>query len=216
MKIYALGGLGSDVRIFNFLDLDYELIHLPWIPPQEKEPFNNYAKRLSECIDSTEEFSLLGVSFGGMMAVELNKFIKPYRTIIVSSSANKKELPGILRNIFVRMTSFLMPKNGFIPPPSRVAYWLFSLEETRHRLFLDDVLRTTDKKFTGWAVKAILSWENQAVPDNLIRIHGTNDRLLPKNKNIEYHLVEGGHGIIMQKADTISQIINNELNGQQT
>ena len=37
MKLYAISGLGADKRVFQYLDLDYELIHIDWIPPLKGE-----------------------------------------------------------------------------------------------------------------------------------------------------------------------------------
>jgi len=34
MKIYAIPGLGADKRVFEHLQLEYELVALDWIPPK--------------------------------------------------------------------------------------------------------------------------------------------------------------------------------------
>ncbi|MDF4221942.1 hypothetical protein [Maribacter huludaoensis] len=56
MKIYAISGLGADQRVFEHLNLDIELIALDWITPHKNESIKVYAKRLSEVIETDDEF----------------------------------------------------------------------------------------------------------------------------------------------------------------
>ncbi|MGK7390420.1 MAG: alpha/beta hydrolase [Candidatus Cyclobacteriaceae bacterium M2_1C_046] len=210
MKIYGLGGLGSDERIFNFLELDYPIEHIDWIPPFQKESIRSYATRLANNIDTTHEFALMGISFGGMMAVELNKIIKPYKTFIISSAARKQELPGILKSSAFSFIHLLIPPDHFDPPPI-VTNWLFSVHKEEHKKVLSRIIKNTDKSFMRWAVKEICRWDNQYLPDNLIRIHGNKDRLLPSSTKEAYYFVDGGHAVVMQKPNEISAIINAEL-----
>lgn len=210
MKIYGLGGLGSDERIFKFLELNYPVEHIDWIKPLEKESINAYAHRLSEYINTDEEFSLMGVSFGGMIAVELNKVIKPYKTIIVSSAASKQELPGFFKYSITKLMPFLIPPDDF-HPPDLITNWLFSVKKDDHKKVLSKIIRNTDKKFMRWAIKAITRWDNDFLPDNLVRIHGNRDRLLPSSKTFNYHYIDGGHAVVMEKSKEISAIINREL-----
>ena len=40
-----------------------------------------YAKRMAGKINTEEEFGILGVSFGGLVAVEMSKILKPKMTV---------------------------------------------------------------------------------------------------------------------------------------
>jgi len=77
MKIYCISGLGADRRVFKNLKLEAELIFVDWIIPKKKEHISSYASRLATVINQDEEFGLLGVSFGGLIAVEMNKVLIP-------------------------------------------------------------------------------------------------------------------------------------------
>ena len=55
------------------------------MPDGKKETLELYCKNLSEQIDSTKPFSLVGLSFGGVIATEMSKFLKPVQTILISS-----------------------------------------------------------------------------------------------------------------------------------
>jgi len=85
MKLYLIGGLGADERVFKFLHSEFPNQIIKWIEPLKMEPIEDYTKRLSEQIDTKEKFGILGVSFGGIIAVELSKIIKPQITILISS-----------------------------------------------------------------------------------------------------------------------------------
>lgn len=75
MNVYFISGLGADKRIFSKLTLsaEFDIIHIDWIVPFSKETLVSYAKRLSKVIDVNNPFALIGVSFGGMIAVEIAK-----------------------------------------------------------------------------------------------------------------------------------------------
>lgn len=97
MKIYAISGLGADERAFQFLEFPYEVVHVKWITPEGDESMSSYAKRLCAQVDTSEPFALVGLSFGGMLATEMCKFIKPVHTILLSSAETKRRSHGGLK-----------------------------------------------------------------------------------------------------------------------
>lgn len=72
-KIYTIGGLGSDHRAFQHLDLNAELHVLKWEQPQQKQSLSDYALRMSKQIEVGFEGWLIDVSFGGIVAQEIAK-----------------------------------------------------------------------------------------------------------------------------------------------
>ena len=97
--IYCISGLGADYRVYDYLNLKYELVHLNWIAPKNKETIESYAFRLSKFIDIREDFYLIGVSFGGLIATEISKIIRPKFLFLISSVHLKSELPLLYRFI---------------------------------------------------------------------------------------------------------------------
>ncbi|MCB0541677.1 MAG: alpha/beta hydrolase, partial [Bacteroidetes bacterium] len=91
MKIFGISGLGADERVFKKLTLNYNINTVKWLKPHKKEELKNYIKRLSVEIDDSQPFVLIGVSFGGIVAIELSKILKPEAVIIISSICNDKE-----------------------------------------------------------------------------------------------------------------------------
>jgi hypothetical protein len=78
-NLYLFSGLGADKRIFQRLDLSgYAVNYIEWILPLEGETIEQYASRLL-CQITAPNPTLIGLSFGGIMAIEVAKLmgIKP-------------------------------------------------------------------------------------------------------------------------------------------
>ncbi len=93
-EIFLISGLGADKRVFDFLDLSrYKTNHIEWIDPHSGESIELYAKRLAVQIGK-EKPILIGVSFGGMIAIEIGKQMETEQIIIISSAKTKSGLPS--------------------------------------------------------------------------------------------------------------------------
>jgi pimeloyl-ACP methyl ester carboxylesterase len=208
MKIYAISGLGADERAFQFIEFPHEVVHVKWITPLEDEPMGSYAKRLSDQIDTSAPFALVGLSFGGMLATEMCKFINPEHTILLSSAETKKEIPWWFKAIGKMKITNLVP-GGFVEVPRPLASWFFG---TKNPELLDYILEDVDVSFVKWAVKQIMNWDNKTPAKNVLKIYGQSDRVLPPKKGVKAILIkDAGHFMVADNAAEISTIINKEL-----
>ena len=208
MKIYAISGLGADKRVFQFLKLEHEFIPIDWIDPLKNESIAEYAKRFSSVIDTSEKFCVLGVSFGGLIAVEISKFLKPELTILISSAEIRQELPLIYRILGKTKVVKIIPAK-LLNPPRWMAKILFG---TKKVALLNEILDDADLKFTKWAVQELSSWKNNQRVEKVLKIVGTKDKLIPLKNEENIELIEGGgHLMIIDNADEVSAIINKEL-----
>src|SRR6185295_12662907 len=99
MEIYILSGLGADERVFKSIDFGNHEIHfIQWVPPLLNESIEEYSKRISTQIKSPRPI-LIGLSFGGMMAVAISKHIETEKIILIASAKTKKEIPFYFRTI---------------------------------------------------------------------------------------------------------------------
>lgn len=216
MKVYAIGGLGTDERVFQDLNLDFELSPLLWIDPQPQEDLQHYAQRLSHKIDVHSPFAIIGVSFGGIMALELNKVIKPRQVILISSAISSFDIPFYFR-LLGRFRLFHFLPEILLKPPPFLANWFFGIRKPRHKDLLRQIIKETDPAFLRWACIQIARWKNSEVPKNLTRIHGTGDRMLKCMGPKESILIEkGGHFMIMERAHEISHHLNAILSDAKT
>ena len=209
MKIFAISGLGADKRVFQFLSLNHDLIPVDWIRPKKRESIIEYSKRLIKeyKIGSEQNFGILGVSFGGLIATEISKLTNPKFTILISSVETRNELSGILKIFGKSRLIELIPKR-LLKPPKSIAHFMLGVENKK---LLNSILEDTDLYFSKWAIRELISWKNQSSLPNLIKIGGTKDKLLPPKGENTILINGGGHFMIVDKAKEVSGIINENI-----
>lgn len=206
--IYLISGLGSDERVFRYLNLSaYEVHYIQWIPPVKDETLKQYASRLLPQI-TTAYPTLIGLSMGGMIAVEIGKIIATEKIILISSAKYGEELPGGV-SIFGKLKIHRFIPDFLLLRPNRVLYQMFGVHKRRHKVILRDVIRNTDPDFARWGMDAIMNWENREAKGTIIHIHGAQDRIIPiGNVQADYIIQEGGHSMVFQQPEKISGILN--------
>lgn len=207
MKIYCLSGVGADRRVFQYLQLkEHQLIHIEWIEPEKYETLKHYALRIKDLIDTDEPFAFIGLSFGGMVATEIAKRIRPEKLFVISSIVTRDELPAHYKLSRGRRFSKMLP-DRFLKRPNFLVNYLFGVESEQDKQLLKEILHDTDPAFLKWALEAIVNWDNEE-PVDCIRIHGTRDRILPAGSfGITHCIKDGGHMMIANKADQVSELI---------
>jgi pimeloyl-ACP methyl ester carboxylesterase len=212
-NIYLFSGLGADYRAFQFLDLSpHNLIHIEWIKPEKKESLELYAKSLAKQITHNNPI-LIGLSFGGMIAIEVAKYVAPEKTILISSFKSKEEIPLAFRFTgLLGLHKIMSPK--FLQKPNKVLYWLFGTTNEKEEALLNVIIQDTDPEFMQWAIDKVIHWSNTVAPKNLTHIHGTDDRILPHHKMHNITTIPGGgHFMIVNKAKEVNKIIQEILYG---
>jgi hypothetical protein len=205
--IYAIGGLGADARVFEHLTTQSKIKPLAWIRPKNLEPLRDYAIRLKGQIDQRDVFGIMGVSFGGLVAIELSKVLNPTVTILISSASNKAELKSPWLPLGKLGILKLLPSK-FQKTPNWLANWLFSAQNTK---LLNDIIHETDPMFIKWALQQMRCWDNGEAIKNMVQIHGTADRLIPMNNRKCISIKNGGHFMIVDRADEVSKVIDEQI-----
>jgi pimeloyl-ACP methyl ester carboxylesterase len=205
--IYLLSGLGADHRVLQDLDFSgYETNYIKWIQPIKNESIEDYAIRLTEQI-ITQNPIIIGLSFGGMMAVEIGKLINTEKIILIASAKTKFEIPFYYRFVGNLGLHKLMPVN-LMKRPNFISNWYFGTESEKDKALLSSILRDTDSKFLKWAIDKIVNWQNVIIPSNLKHIHGTSDRILPfRFVSANVKIDEGGHFMTTNKVNKLNREI---------
>ncbi len=212
-RIFFFTGLGADERAFVYLKINprFKKIHVAWLPPEKNESLTRYGRRLASHYAITKEDVLVGLSFGGMVATEISRQINSTLTVLISSAATRQELPRLYR--IAGKTGFY----HFIPgrmlnKPGRVKYYLFGLRKPEQRQLFDEIITGADVHFVRWAIRRVVTWNNKVRPENLVKIHGTADRILPLHKPSTDFIIPGGsHFLTWEKAEEVSGILNKLL-----
>jgi pimeloyl-ACP methyl ester carboxylesterase len=213
-NIYFISGLGADHRLFERqVKAGIPLIILPWKIPFQHESIQSYAKRMTEEIPpSSVPVILGGVSFGGMIAIEMSKHIKVEKVILISSIKTSKELPLHIRcwkyfPIYQLLGGNFIKRTGFL-----IRYLFGKMNEEEIKLFLD-MVKDANPVFIKWAVHQITTWQNTNYPSNTIHIHGTSDFIFPMH-NLQGPLIKiagGTHIMITTLSEKINPILEKEI-----
>lgn len=210
-ELYLFSGLGADERAFSLLDFSNSApTFIKWIPPLEKEPIEDYATRLLDQI-KTKKPILIGLSFGGLMAVEVAKQIETEKVILISSAKTKFEIPFYFRfSGQLRLHKFL-PTN-LLKASNFITNWFFGATSKFEKQLLKEILRDTDPTFLIWAIEQLTHWKNQTKPKNIVHIHGTADRILPLCFVERAKIIKnGGHLMTLSKSKEMNIVLKELL-----
>ena len=218
-SLYLIPGFLTDRTIYKdfLLDNRFDCKVIEFIEPVDKdEPIEEYAKRLSEEIDTSEPFSILGTSFGGILAIEIAKFVNPQSIILISSVKNRKELNPLMR---LRNSTFLL---DYIPSKvikktietgyeigSKIASNLKEIDNEE----INKMIHAIDGKLEKWIIKKINTWHGQNTVENYLHLHGDKDNVFPFKNIKNYQLIkDGNHNMIIAKSEEIRDNVAQFLN----
>lgn len=208
--IYFVSGLGADERIFQWLRYDgFRPVHIHWIPPEKGESIEGYAQRLSEQIIDQRP-TLVGLSFGGMIAIEIAKQIDVEKVILLSTVKQTSEVPIYFKLFRTFPIHRIFPFKSTLWAVYWLANWLFSPEGSEEKTLLKTVLKETDPHFLKWALHRVVSWRNYDIPESVVHIHGKRDRIFPFYfVSPDYAVENCGHLMVMNRAEEISNLLAN-------
>lgn len=212
MNVYFISGMGADHRAFSYLSLPkgYHAIHINWIPPQDKETLRAYAIRLADQIDLSKPFLLVGLSMGGMMAVEIAKRFPPVCTILISSIPVAAHLPRYYKAaVKIKANNIIRP--SLIKAAAKFIYALTRRPSPTRKLMYS-MLEEGNDHFLKWAMVAIPEWDNDKIPHPFYQIHGTRDKVLPIHLTHPTHIIpKAGHALILSHPSTINTTLSEIL-----
>lgn len=213
---YFLSGLGADERTFSNLKLHIgNNKYIPWHKPVYEQSLRSYAQELiDKHIDTSEDFRLVGLSFGGLIAQEIADILGQDDVVMISSMRCRKELPFKFKALSKMpfYDSLMNPRKGIeIGIKNRKKQ--FAIETQEGIDLAEKILKDTDPDFFKWAVKKIMHWESPKPNNNYPQIIGTNDPLFPFKliKNPTHPIKGAGHFMIYERAEEVSEILNGYL-----
>lgn len=211
MIIYAIPGLGTTEKLYaNTVIPGVDITVLQWPLPEKQDTMQSYARKFLPQINTDEPFCLLGVSFGGMLCVELSQIISPRKLFLVSTSKTRKELPWFIRFFKHVPIHKIMPETQH----RKMAYqgrWIVGFGKAYIPEFLGMMNSMAENYFQN-CINIIVNWNGTALPKNAIHIHGDRDRLLRYKYVKADHTIPGGsHAMIVFQAEEINRILAKEL-----
>ena len=199
--IYLMPGMAANPTIFENIVLPedrYKIHWLEWKIPNQNETLQAYAKRMSEEIKHDNSV-LLGVSFGGMLAQEMSRFVILKKLFVVSSVKSHHELPKRLKLLKYTKAYKILPTQ-WIGNMDLLAKYAFG-ETIKKRVELyKKYLSFNDKVYLDWSIKQIVCWEQDKPHPDAIYIHGDKDLVFPHSCLGDCIIIKGGtHIMILNK-----------------
>jgi pimeloyl-ACP methyl ester carboxylesterase len=210
-ELYIFSGLGADERVFQQLDFSgFLTTFVKWLVPHETDTIELNATRLLDQIKTTIP-TLVGLSFGGLMAVEVAKQVDTEKVILIASAKTKNKIPYYYRFAGHLGVHKLLP-TGLLKSSNFVTNWFFGTSTTFDKQLLKQILIDTDPIFLKWTIDKVVRWTNQTQTKNLFHIHGTSDRILPlRFVNSDYIIKNGGHFMTLNKSEELNTILKQKI-----
>ncbi len=212
--VYFFHGQGADKRLFDSIQLSdsFEMRCIDYGTPERGSTMNSFARELAKQIDTTKKFVLVGTSLGGMLCAEMSEFLHPEKTILISSAANRKELPFRYRFQRIIPLYFIVP--GFVMKGSaRILQPIVEPDRKHNKATFKSMLKAKNGKYMRRTIKMIIHWKRKENSAKIIRIHGDNDHTLPirNMEEVDYRVENGSHMITLTRGQEISGLLMQEL-----
>ena len=202
ITVYFLPGLAANASIFKNIKLDtdrFEMYFLEWMIPFEEESISDYALRFCSKVNHPNAV-LVGVSFGGIIAQEMNLVHNFRKIVIISSVKTRQELPLHLQLAGKTKVYKLMPTSFFAQNIDLLSKYAFGKPIVKRLDLYKQYLSITDKRYLDWAIKQVVSWDQEQSDSNLVHIHGDKDLIFPIENINDSIVVKGGtHIMILNK-----------------
>lgn len=209
-------GIAADGRQFQpQRSLPFDLITPDWSVPHEGETLPDYARRMAEAVAWPERFVLGGVSFGGMVAVELARRLNPEGLVLIATCQSARGLTSVLRFLSVLEKAIPDAALRTVSGSSRRFLNLVSNLSPEEQATLADMLHQTPLEMVRRASVMIRDWDG--VPDvscPRLWIHGGKDRVVPIKKVQPDVVIPGaGHQINWTHAGQVNALIRQFVDG---
>lgn len=209
--IYCISGLGTDEQVFRHIDIPgVQLIHLSYLNHEPNESLAAYSKRMAAQISEPDPV-IIGLSFGGMIAIEIARQSPVKGIVIISGIKTSRELPRWMRLAGKwQMHKWLPVRSNSLT--ERYDNRLLGISTAEEKQLANAYRKALNRKFQLWAVDRILTWKNDWYPEGTVHIHGDKDRMFPiRNINASHVVRDGTHMMIFNKADEINNCLKQFL-----
>lgn len=211
INLYLIPGMGTDHRVFNAYEFDRSLVNpicIKWIDHKPAKDLADYAESLVDQIDLTKPFVLLGVSMGGMIAMEISRRHQPLGVILISSAMSPAELPNKYQ-----LGRFLPLYKGLTNPLltfiAKQKHLYKDINKEAIKSLYMEMLRDAGADFLTWQIQSVIHWNLQKVDSHsfkLFRVHGSKDNVIPiKNvqTDIDLRIENGSHKLVVNYVSEI-------------
>ena len=201
IHVYLMPGLAANPSIFENIKLPKDTFKIHWLEweiPNNDDSLEDYAKRMCNYIEYKGSV-LLGVSFGGMLVQEMCKHIDLRKLFVISSIKSHHELPKRLKILRKTKAYKILPTRLVSHVDVLEKYSFGSFFKKRLSLY-KKYLSVRDPKYLDWAIKQVVTWNQEEPNPDAIYIHGDKDIIFPHSCQGNCIVIKGGtHIMIINK-----------------
>ena len=207
--VYFVPGMAAGSEIFkniSFPEEQYETQVLEWLIPEGNESLTDYAHRMALRIREPNAI-LIGVSFGGVVAQEMDQFLKLKKLIIISSVKTSQELPRRMK-IAARTKAYKLVPTSLVLSVEDLTKFSIGPRTKKRLTLYQQYLHVRDKHYLRWALEKMVTWDRKEEIQGIVHIHGQKDNVFPI-KYIHHCTVihNGTHIMVLNKGREISQLL---------
>jgi hypothetical protein len=196
-RLILFSGLGLDARyVTPPFALPFELYVPPWIDPLPNESLESYAQRIIPTlkIDESQEYYIGGVSFGGMVALEVSRHLNPRAVFLISSCPSYRQVSWLVRFpgkvIAPRVTANFVKHFLWLAP---LAIRLTGPLHRDQRNLLIDIWNNANLEVMRWGAMIMTQWEfTHTLKVPIHEMHARYDLFIPLSGVNPDAIVENG------------------------
>ncbi len=218
-RIILFPGLGGDPRMFAQQKRVFgdDLVCPAWLTPDAGESFDDYTRRWAKLLEpeagDDRALFLGGVSFGGMVAMQMARHMNPAAVILIGSCRSRAAKPP--RWQMARRIGDMIPPRLFGRRVlAAAALWVAVLDrlDDEHRALLMTMAADSEPKLIRWSGHACADWgfDSGDHPDfpPIHQIHGRHDAIIPLYQGDPDTVIpDGRHLIHFSHRQTVNRFI---------
>lgn len=202
----------SDFPVYSrLLPLLPNAVVVDFLPPEPRETLVSYSSRMADLIP--KDAYIGGVSFGGIIALEISRLLRPRGCILISSIRHPCELPPWFRiwrpfggGYCSAVLSTIGSAASLVPRSVRT----------------DSTIRATKLAsdrgaWHRWATAAVLDWKPEPLGDfcPILQIHGTGDTTFPmRYVHPDVSIPGGSHALPLSHPNEVAAAIRSFVEQQ--
>jgi pimeloyl-ACP methyl ester carboxylesterase len=231
--LVMLPGLAADQGLFEALELPgVNVVHPGWLEPASSdESLSAYTKRYGRWLlerVSKDNLYLCGMSFGGLVALEIAKqFHETKKALLIASPILRSQTTAQFRGLEFLLRT--LPDGAVRQGLRTVGIGRLRCVEslqTEHVALLDEMVKRMDMSFFRWATRACATWEGgvEALTDmpaelkaRIEILQGQYDHVIPPIRDQQSFLTnidDGKHLINFTHARQVSHWITQAISRQ--
>lgn len=220
--VLILPGMGGDHRMCDLLlPLPGRCVTVDYISWNRNESVHDYALRFmrtleeEHVLDASRLRCIVGISLGGAIAEEIAaQMQKPPHLILIGSFLSTYELAWYAR-LFVRRVAAILPSTIYRAAGRILPFFMRRISRVPESdlALLQDMYNHTPPRFLPRACAALARWPGSDPMNNVIRIHGEDDHIIPlrAQSKVDFRVKGAKHLVSISHIHEVRAILTNVL-----